>query len=56
MACEILTMLTRAKNPRSDLRAEILNAVMLPERQHHLRAEPHKRTDVPYGKTNRYKE
>ena len=41
---ELLAILTSTENPLSDLLTEVLNAVMLLERQHHLLTETHERT------------
>ena len=49
-------MLTSAKNLLSGLLAQVLNAAILLERQLHLRAEPHERTDERNGYANSFKE
>ena len=51
---ELLTLLTSSENPLSGLLAEVLNAAMLLERQHHLRADRHERTDERNGYANGY--
>jgi hypothetical protein len=53
---EFLTILTSAENPLSAILTEVLNAAMLLERQHHLRADRHERTDERNGYANGYKE
>ena len=53
---EFLTILTSAENPLSGILTEVLNAAMLLERQHHLRADRHERTDERNGYANGYKE
>ena len=53
---ELLTLLTSSENPLSGLLAEVLNAAMLLERQHHLRADRHERTDERNGYANGYKD
>ena len=52
---ELLTILTSAENPLSGILTEVLNAAMLLERQHHLRADRHERTDERNGYANGYK-
>ena len=51
---EFLTILTSAENPLSGILTEVLNAAMLLERQHHLRADRHERTDERNGYANGY--
>ena len=53
---EFLTILTSAENPLSGILTEVLNAAMLLERQHHLRADRHERTDERNGYANGYKD
>ena len=53
---EFLTILTSAENPLSGILVEVLNAAMLLERQHHLRADLHERTDERNGYANGYKD
>ena len=53
--CELLTMLTNTENVLSDLLANVFNAAMPRERDHHRHGEPRERTDKRNGYANAFK-